>query len=136
MAFQPAISVSANHGIGKWRRRRVCVAAERRVGGDVVRAKLMRDFREPRAYFNAAFSSSIEAIEYNCRDRTARTAELFLSLKGQHSLMVVEHDMHFIRAIAGEQGTVTVLADGSVLAEGTIDQVQADERVIEVYLGR
>lgn len=49
-----------------------------RVGGDVVRAKLMRDFREPRAYFNAAFSSSIEAIEYNCRDRTARTAELTL----------------------------------------------------------
>ena len=69
-------------------------------------------------------------------EETARTAELFLSLKGQHSLMVVEHDMHFIRAIAGEQGTVTVLADGSVLAEGTIDQVQADERVIEVYLGR
>ena len=74
----------------------------------------------------------------NGREWTARdgTVKYFLSLKGQHSLMVVEHDMHFIRAIAGEQGTVTVLADGSVLAEGTIDQVQADERVIEVYLGR
>ncbi|MFP5466690.1 MAG: urea ABC transporter ATP-binding protein UrtD [Gammaproteobacteria bacterium] len=66
-------------------------------------------------------------------EETARTAELFLSLKGKHSLMVVEHDMSFIRAISEK---VTVLCDGSVLAEGTIDEVQADERVIEVYLGR
>ena len=66
-------------------------------------------------------------------EETARTAELFLSLKGKHSLMVVEHDMTFIRAISEK---VTVLCDGSVLAEGTLDQVQADERVIEVYLGR
>ena len=69
-------------------------------------------------------------------EETARTAELFLSLKGRHSLMVVEHDMHFIRAIAGDTGTVTVLAEGSVLAQGTLDAVQADERVIESYLGR
>jgi len=66
-------------------------------------------------------------------EETARTAELFLDLKGKHSLMVVEHDMHFIRAISEK---VTVLCDGAVLAEGTLDQVQADERVIEVYLGR
>ena len=66
-------------------------------------------------------------------EETARTAELFLSLKGKHSLMVVEHDMTFIRAISEK---VTVLCDGAVLAEGTLDQVQADERVIEVYLGR
>ena len=64
---------------------------------------------------------------------TERTAELFLSLKGKHSLVVVEHDMSFIRAISE---TVTVLCDGAVLAQGTLDQVQADERVIEVYLGR
>lgn len=66
-------------------------------------------------------------------EETARTAELFLTLKGKHSLMVVEHDMGFIRTISEK---VTVLCDGSVLAEGTLDQVQADERVIEVYLGR
>ncbi len=66
-------------------------------------------------------------------EETARTAELFLTLKGKHSLMVVEHDMSFIRTISEK---VTVLCDGSVLAEGTLDQVQADERVIEVYLGR
>jgi urea transport system ATP-binding protein len=66
-------------------------------------------------------------------EETMRTAELFLGLKGQHSLMVVEHDMGFIRAISEK---VTVLCEGSVLAEGTLDQVQADERVIEVYLGR
>ena len=64
---------------------------------------------------------------------TERTAELFLSLKGKHSLMVVEHDMSFINAISD---IVTVLCDGSVLAQGTLAQVQADERVIEVYLGR
>ena len=61
------------------------------------------------------------------------TAELFLTLKGKHSLLVVEHDMSFIRTISE---IVTVLCDGSVLAQGTLDQVQADERVIEVYLGR
>jgi len=66
-------------------------------------------------------------------EETARTAELFLTLKGKHSLMVVEHDMSFIRTISD---IVTVLCDGSVLAQGTLDQVQADERVIEVYLGR
>ncbi len=64
---------------------------------------------------------------------TERTAELFLSLKGKHSLMVVEHDMSFIQTISD---IVTVLCDGSVLAQGTLAQVQADDRVIEVYLGR
>jgi len=64
---------------------------------------------------------------------TERTAELFLRLKGQHSLIVVEHDMAFIKAIAQ---TVTVLCDGAVLAQGPLAQVQADPRVIEVYLGR
>ncbi|MDD5028189.1 MAG: urea ABC transporter ATP-binding protein UrtD [Rhodoferax sp.] len=66
-------------------------------------------------------------------EETERTAELFLSLKGKHSLMVVEHDMSFINTISD---IVTVLCDGSVLAQGTLAQVQSDERVIEVYLGR
>jgi urea transport system ATP-binding protein len=66
-------------------------------------------------------------------EETARTAELFLTLKGRHSLMVVEHDMSFIKTISEK---VTVLHEGSVLAEGTLEQVQSDERVIEVYLGR
>ena len=66
-------------------------------------------------------------------EETARTAELFLSLKGKHSLMVVEHDMSFIDTISD---IVTVLCDGSVLAQGTLAEVQNDERVIEVYLGR
>jgi urea transport system ATP-binding protein len=66
-------------------------------------------------------------------EETTRTAELFLSLKGQHSLMVVEHDMGFIQAISEK---VTVLHEGAVLAEGSLEQVQNDERVIEVYLGR
>jgi urea transport system ATP-binding protein len=64
---------------------------------------------------------------------TARTAELILELEGSHSIVVVEHDMDFVGKIAR---TVTVLHEGSVLAEGSMEKVQADERVIEVYLGR
>jgi urea transport system ATP-binding protein len=66
---------------------------------------------------------------------TARTAELLNELRGKHSIMVVEHDMGFVAEIA-QQGKVTVLHEGSVLAEGRMDDVQADDRVIEVYLGR
>ena len=66
-------------------------------------------------------------------EETERTAELFLSLAGEHSLVVVEHDMAFIAKIARK---VTVLHEGSVLAEGTLETVQSDRRVVEVYLGR
>jgi urea transport system ATP-binding protein len=66
---------------------------------------------------------------------TARTAELLNELRGKHSIMVVEHDMGFVTEIA-QQDKVTVLHEGSVLAQGTMAEVQADERVIEVYLGR
>jgi urea transport system ATP-binding protein len=62
-----------------------------------------------------------------------RTAELFRNLAGKHTVVVVEHDMEFVRSIARK---VTVLHEGSVLAEGTLEAVQADPRVIEVYLGR
>jgi urea transport system ATP-binding protein len=64
---------------------------------------------------------------------TARTADLILELAGRHSVVVVEHDMDFVGKIAR---TVTVLHEGSVLAEGSMAAVQADDRVIEVYLGR
>jgi urea transport system ATP-binding protein len=66
-------------------------------------------------------------------EETERTAELFVSLAGKHSLVVVEHDMAFIEKIARK---VTVLHEGSVLAEGAMEQVQNDPKVIEVYLGR
>lgn len=61
-----------------------------------------------------------------------RTAELLTSLAGKHSVVVVEHDMDFVRSIANK---VTVLHEGSVLAEGTMEQVQNNQKVIEVYLG-
>ncbi len=69
-------------------------------------------------------------------EETERTAELFLSLAGQHSLVVVEHDMSFIAALTQGKRKVTVLHEGRVLAEGPLAQVQEDPTVIEVYLGR
>jgi len=65
-------------------------------------------------------------------DETERTAELLTSLAGGHTVIVVEHDMAFVRSIARR---VTVLHQGSVLAEGSMSQIQSDPRVIEVYLG-
>src|SRR5664279_1568792 len=61
-----------------------------------------------------------------------RTAELLKSLAGSHSVVVVEHDMGFVRSIADQ---VTVLHQGRVLAEGRLDELQVDPLVIEVYLG-
>jgi urea transport system ATP-binding protein len=66
-------------------------------------------------------------------EETERTGELLLSLEGKHSIIVIEHDMEFVRQIARK---VTVLHQGSVLKEGTMDQVQSDPTVAEVYLGR
>ncbi len=63
---------------------------------------------------------------------TERTAALLQSLAGEHSVVVVEHDMEFVRSIARR---VTVLHEGSVIAEGDMDHVQNDQRVKEVYLG-
>jgi urea transport system ATP-binding protein len=61
-----------------------------------------------------------------------RTAELLTSLAGDHSVVVVEHDMAFVRSIARR---VAVLHEGAVIAEGNMDAVQNNPRVIEVYLG-
>ena len=66
-------------------------------------------------------------------EETRKTGELLMSLAGRHSIIVIEHDMTFVRQIARK---VTVLHQGSVLCEGSVDDVQKDERVIEVYLGR
>jgi urea transport system ATP-binding protein len=64
---------------------------------------------------------------------TDKTAELCLQLEKKHTVVVVEHDMEFVAKIARK---VTVLCEGSVLAEGAMDVVRRDPRVIEVYLGR
>jgi urea transport system ATP-binding protein len=68
-------------------------------------------------------------------DETILTGELLLSLAGAHSIIVIEHDMTFVRQIS-QGGKVTVLHQGTVLCEGPVDEVQNDERVMEVYLGR
>ncbi len=66
-------------------------------------------------------------------EETQNIGELLLALAQSHSILVIEHDMEFVRQIARQ---VTVLHEGSVLFEGTIDEVQNDSRVIEVYLGK
>lgn len=66
-------------------------------------------------------------------EETRKTGELLISLAGKHTIVVIEHDMVFVRQIAR---TVTVLHQGSLLCEGTVDEVQSNERVQEVYLGR
>ena len=64
---------------------------------------------------------------------TEHTAALLVRIAGARSVVVVEHDLEFVRALGSK---VTVLCEGSMLSEGTIDHVQNDPRVIEVYLGR
>ena len=66
-------------------------------------------------------------------EETARTAELIKSLAGDHTVVVIEHDMEFIRDLGAP---VTVLHQGQLLTQGMIDEVKADPRVIEVYLGQ
>lgn len=66
-------------------------------------------------------------------DETFKTGELLLRLEGKHSIIVIEHDMTFVRQIARK---VTVLHLGTVLCEGPVDKVQNDAKVIEVYLGK
>jgi urea transport system ATP-binding protein len=73
-----------------------------------------------------------EPVAGMTHQETERTAELLRSLAGQHTVVVVEHDMDFVRSIAR---TVTVLHEGRVLCEGSIEKVQNDPKVIEVYLG-
>lgn len=73
-----------------------------------------------------------EAVAGMTPQEIERTAELLVSLSGEHSIVVVEHDMDFVRSIARR---VIVLHEGQVLAEGSINAVQANPRVIEVYLG-
>ncbi|MBE9010952.1 urea ABC transporter ATP-binding protein UrtD [Pseudanabaenaceae cyanobacterium LEGE 13415] len=66
-------------------------------------------------------------------EETEKVGDLLLALAESHSIIVIEHDMEFVRQIARR---VTVLHQGSVLCEGTMDEVQNDPRVIEVYLGQ
>jgi urea transport system ATP-binding protein len=73
-----------------------------------------------------------EPVAGMTRQETEATAELLQALAGEHSVVVVEHDMEFVRSIARK---VTVLHEGSVLAEGSMEDIQCDPRVIEVYLG-
>jgi urea transport system ATP-binding protein len=65
-------------------------------------------------------------------EETENVGNLLLALAESHSIIVIEHDMEFVRSIATK---VTVLHEGAVLTEGTMSEVQNDPRVIQVYLG-
>ena len=77
-------------------------------------------------------SGSVRAVDMTDVE-THQTAELLKEINREKTVMVVEHDMTFVRELGVK---VTCLHEGTVLAEGTIDQVSSNERVIEVYLGR
>ena len=64
---------------------------------------------------------------------TELTAELLLELKGDHTLIIIEHDMDFVRRL---DSFVTMLHEGKIMAEGTLEELQQNEEVIEAYLGR
>ena len=65
-------------------------------------------------------------------EETEKVGNLLIELAKKHSILVIEHDMEFVRQIANK---ITVLHEGSVLCEGTMDEIQSDRRVIDVYLG-
>ena len=85
----------------------------------------------------AAIRVRVEAVAHLSRrgtdQETADTADLLRDIARTQAVIVVEHDMTFVRELGVK---VTCLHEGSVLAEGTIDQVSQNDRVVEVYLGR
>ena len=89
----------------------------------IARQGIGRKFQKPTVFAALTVGENLEIA----------MADLFRTLAGQHSLMVVEHDMGFVETIADH---VTVLHQGRVLAEGSLREVQANEQVIDVYLGR
>lgn len=69
-------------------------------------------------------------------NETNLMADLLLELQGQHGIIVIEHDMEFVRRICRKGAGVTVLNEGKIIAEGSMAEVQSNEEVIEAYLGR
>lgn len=66
-------------------------------------------------------------------EETALMADLLLELRGQHSIIVIEHDMEFVRRL---DAGVTVLNEGKIMAEGYMEEIQINPDVVEAYLGR
>jgi urea ABC transporter ATP-binding protein UrtD len=67
------------------------------------------------------------------REETARTAALIKKLRGDRTILVIEHDMEFVKSVSER---ITVLYRGNILTEGTYDEIKSDERVVSAYLGK
>jgi urea transport system ATP-binding protein len=99
-----------------------------------VRDNLLLALAGLRSWYKLLLAAPTKAENARLADvETETTAQVLREINKTHSVVVVEHDMSFVRALGVK---VTVLHEGSMLAEGTLDQVSADQRVVEVYLGR
>ena len=83
--------------------------------------------------FDIAAAYTPTLTRYERQQILMRTAEILLELRGQRSIIVIEHDMDFVRQL---DAPVTVLSEGKIMSEGSMEEVQSDPRVIEAYIGR
>jgi urea transport system ATP-binding protein len=144
-----ALALAGNRGVGEALFWRMSVAEKTRLDEllDVVRLGSQRDMLAARLSHGQKQWLEIgmllaqepklllvdEPVAGMTDAETETTATLLKSIAGERSIVVVEHDMSFVRELGVK---VTVLHEGSVLAEGSLDHVSSETRVIEVYLGR
>jgi urea transport system ATP-binding protein len=143
------LAMKAEKRVGPTLRARLDAAARERIDSTLETIKLSAEARRPAGMLSHGQKQWLEIgmllmqepqlllldepVAGMTDDETLRSAELFVSLAGKYTLIVVEHDMDFVARIAQK---VTVLHEGAVLAEGSMDSIQQNEQVIEVFLGR
>ena len=143
------LAMKADKRVGPTLRARLDESARERIATTLETIKLLAEARRPAGMLSHGQKQWLEIgmllmqepqlllldepVAGMTDEETLRSAELFVSLAGKYTLIVVEHDMDFVARIAQR---VTVLHEGSVLAEGSMEQIQQNEQVIEVFLGR
>ena len=143
------LAMKADKRVGPTLRARLAAAARDRIAATLETIKLLPEARRPAGLLSHGQKQWLEIGMLLMQEpqvllldepvagmtdaETMRSAELFVSLAGRYTLVVVEHDVDFVARIAHK---VTVLHEGSVLAEGSMQQIQQNQQVIEVFLGR